>query len=115
MGPEPTPSVQPPVPPTPDSSGGTLRQVGSGAVIFVATLLLLLGASTLLTTAPRALRFGRGQPIGGRVAAGAQRESATHAIGDGVRLAHHVRLARLQRLAGPDPGAQRRPGARRRR
>ncbi len=54
MGPEPTPSVQPPVPPTPDSSGGTLRQVGSGAVIFVATLLLLLGASTLLTTAPRA-------------------------------------------------------------
>ncbi len=48
MGPEPTP----PVPQPADGSGALPRQVAVGAVIFVATLILLLGATTLLTTAP---------------------------------------------------------------
>jgi len=49
MGPEPTPPVPPPL----DGGGGIARQAGAGIVIFAATLILLLGASSLLGTAPQ--------------------------------------------------------------
>ncbi len=48
MGPDPTPPVQPP----PEEGSGIARQAGVGVIVFAATLILLLGASSLLSTTP---------------------------------------------------------------
>jgi hypothetical protein len=49
MGPEPTP----PTPTPPDEGAGIARQAGIVVVVFAATLILLLGAGSLLTTDPQ--------------------------------------------------------------
>ena len=99
MGPEPTP----PVPQPPDGGGGIARQAGVGAVIFAATLILLLGASSLLSTAP--------QPSGSAVASRSPAASAASPGASGAASASAGASAPGSASASGTPGPSGTAGA----
>ena len=109
--------------------GGIARQAGAGVVIFAATLILLLGASSLLEHRPAAVRVGGREPLAGTeraspgatgAASGPAGASASGSASASGPRGHPAPPARRHRpahpaLAEPDPGAQRQPGPARRR